>query len=308
LVVAADAQDVFIQLSKPSQSSSILNLILGTEGSFDMSWSMRCEEKKWLTCLESSGELFAGTGEVAIARLQLNVTFQSDYSSSPSDLMGSVLIESRAKSIGSDVPFEGKQISMRIRARVHAEVCIEPDNVELLTDNGLLTIAAAGSRIGVTVGAPIVVRVHVCDCDNLPVKRFVPIMLGRRLDANVSSPAIMLQTASGGTDQEGNVLEASLPRSWYSSPGEEGDGGGFRGEGERVKGSRRGEYGWVGAWVAVRGSCCDGAGPLPATPCGATTRSVSSTTGGSFRTTHPSAEANPRSTVGSKWRMDVQFL
>jgi hypothetical protein len=58
--------------------------------------------------------------------------------------------------------------------------------------------------------------------------------------------------------------------------GEEGDGGGFRGEGERVKGSRRGECGWVGAWVTVRGSCCDGAGPLPATPCGATTQSVSS--------------------------------
>ena len=223
LVVAADAQDVFIQLSKTSQSSALsYSFTLGAEGSFDMTWSMRCEANKWLVCLEPGrGELLAGSGEVAAARLLLNVTSQNDYSTSLSDLMGAVLIESRAKSVDGDVPFEGKQISVRIRTRVLADVCIQPGNVELSADDGLRSVGASGSRIDVVTGAPIVVLVHVYDCEGLPIGRFVPIWLGRRRDAaNISAAAVLLRAEYEGTDRERNVLQVSLPRSWLASPGE----------------------------------------------------------------------------------------
>ena len=220
MAVEYEAQAVFVTLQNfGDESTAYIPIIFERAGDVELRWNLSCPNSTWLTCRSPTTGLLSSGHSRQDLLIQLNAASQPDFSLG-GDLTADLSLETYIAS-RPELPFEGRRLDMRVRARVLARACIEERDVSLLVNDGTEPIPRANmsGRLGfeVVLGSAVLVQLRTLDCARSPIRRHQSLYLSM---FRVGPAGPVLVEMKEFVHVGDGVFEMALPTSWVGSEGE----------------------------------------------------------------------------------------
>jgi hypothetical protein len=213
-----EAEAVFVTMLGDGSVTDI-PIIFERAGDVELLWNLTCPNTTWLTCSSpATGLLSSGQSRQKLL-IRLNADSQADYSID-GDLTADVTLETYI-AVRPELPFEGRRLGMRVRARVLASVCIQEQDISVLVNDEVVSLANSSGRLGLDVVAGSVIRVQLrtFDCGRSPIQRHQAIYVSIRR-AGVNHEAGITSDTKGFVYLGDGMFEMTVPTSLVGSEGE----------------------------------------------------------------------------------------